>query len=79
MVGVFLTYILHAKIIHDEGETDGPCVVAPKTWGCVALAIAMCFETFLWKLLRYQTCVWETVHSFANFYEYVTFFIYIFS
>ena len=39
----------------------------------------MCFEAFLEKLLGYQACVWETVHSFANFYEYVTFLIYFFS
>ena len=73
MVGVFLTYVLHTEVIHDEGETDGPRSVAPKTWGRVALAVAMCFKTFLKKLLRYQACVWETVYSVANFYEYVTF------
>ena len=67
MICVLFPYVFDAKIVDTEGEADGVPFVGPKTWGELALLVAVFVEAFLEQLLGNQAGLWEAIHSLFNF------------
>jgi hypothetical protein len=63
---VLHTDILYPKVVDNEGEADGTCVLFPQTGGCLALAVSVFLEAFFEQLLGNDTCLWKAVHPLLN-------------
>jgi hypothetical protein len=69
MVDVVFVDVLHAKIVNDEGETDGAPVVPPVSWCDSALAVSCFVKAFGEEVLRNDASLWEAIHSTSHFAE----------
>ena len=64
MIDMFFAYILHAKIVYDEGKADRVPLVGPKTGCLVVLRAPEKFQPFFQKILGYNSGIWEVIHPF---------------
>jgi hypothetical protein len=69
MVDVVFVDVLHAKIVDNEGETDGAPVVLPVSWCDSALAVSYFVKAFGEDVLRNDASLWEAIHSMSHFAE----------
>ena len=72
MVRMFLSDVLHPKIIHDQGENYWAGVMCPEIWGLVTLFVSMLLESFFEEVLCNNSCVRYAVHSFLDMDRYKT-------
>jgi hypothetical protein len=69
MVDVIFVDVLHAKIVNDNGETEGVPVMMPVSWCDSALAVSCFVKAFGEEFLCNYAGLWEAVHSMLHFTE----------
>jgi hypothetical protein len=63
--------VFDSEIVNDKGETDGPPIVSPETWGELALPVSCDNQPFFEEFLCDDSSLGEPVHASANLAEHV--------
>ncbi len=63
MLCMFFTNVFDAKIINNQCELYGFCVVLPKSWYQFALPVSMVAEAFFKDFIGQESCLREAVHA----------------
>ena len=67
VIDVVLRAIANAKVVNDEGEHDVACMMFEEAGSVSALLVAVVSEVFDESNLRQAACLWESVHTLADF------------
>jgi hypothetical protein len=63
MLCMFFANVFDAKIIGNQCELYGSCVVLPKSWHQFALPVSMFIEAFFEEFVGQESCLREAVHA----------------
>jgi hypothetical protein len=63
--------VFDSEIVNDKGETDGPPIVSPETWGELALLVYCDNQPFFEEFLCNDSCLGEPIHASAHLTEHV--------
>ena len=64
--------VFDSEVVNYKGETDGPPIVSPESWGELALTVSCDNQPFFEEFLCNDSCLGEPVHAASsNFAEHV--------
>eukprot|EP00978_Attheya_sp_CCMP212_P049021 scaffold605156_cov122-Attheya_sp.AAC.1 len=67
MLGMFLADILDAKIVNNQIECDGLCLMGEETWGVLGLVVSRGFEVLDEVVVGKDASLGQAIHAFTDF------------